>query len=253
MKNHRIPSGISAVAAFLVAAAGFAATGQAFQKSPFDRFDTPHAQPQIIGYEGFGSGPLALPTLQQDGELYGLLVDDRGVASFHLEALLTGCIPVGDDKTFWFGRMYGVIHKPGENVPELDGRAVTHLVEGVWHVNKYGHGSFQAKVVPAVPGRGLSVIGYLRGKFEVRGPTLPLIGNDFGSAAATPPKSPYKGVAWKRPNPYRDAASAPHKDKPTKSRLGDAASKDRTPPFGDAGSQPIPRREGQFGVYFRFQ
>lgn len=256
MSNNRSLHGSLAAAAFLVAASSLATSSHAFQGSRDPFRPASSNAVQAPDFEGYGSGWIALPRLALDGEMVGKLVNDADGSCFQLEALLTGCIPVSSDGHYWFGGVYGSIDKAGAGTGGLGDVSDPWLVEGTWHVNKYGHGSIRARVIRVVPGRGLGIVGILRCKFIVREGSLLFTSGDLddASSSATPPKSPYGGVASpkKHVDPYGDAASVPRKDKHGKSRYSDAASKDRTNPYGDAGSYTWPRPEGQFGLYFRF-
>jgi hypothetical protein len=254
MKNRSVPRAL-ALAAFLAATSSFIPTGQGFQVSRVD------AMASRVGpvsgtahHEGLGSGSIVLPRLAEDGRMLGVLVDDQSGARFHLDALMMGSIPALGDDGYWFGRFFGAISEPGGSLVDLFSRPASYFVEGFWSLDKYGQGELRGVVVRTATGRGTDVVGNLHGRFEVRAVPVTLHGGMRGGSGRLDPESKSL-LSTRRPKP---GFRGPYADSMNPARGGlrpkpfsDSASIG-TPPFDDLASQPPPRLEGQFGLFFKF-
>jgi hypothetical protein len=182
---------------------------------------------------GYGKGRLAMPTLSENGRLFGTLADPNGNELFQIDAMLTGCIPSAPAGTgpYSFGCIYGAVRKLVDADPLVQPRTILYEVEGTWILQGREGGSFSALAYDVLDSGRRVVAGKIYGEFALPPSGSFAITAPWGGAAPGKLKKVPFGDARHLTDPYRDAK------RPTKGGgkvgLDDARTKRVTDPFRD--------------------
>lgn len=200
--------------------------------------------PGGIALVGYGKGRVAMPMVSEDGRMFGTLADADGNELFHIDAMLSGCmpsVPFGLD-SITFGGLYGSVRKLVDADPAFQPRTILYEVDGTWVLEGRDRGSFSAIAYDLLDSGRRVIAGKLYGEFQFAGSgslglTVPL---DDRAIPGKGSKTPFGGV--RLADPYGDAKPRPGKGG-GKSAVGDVRKVRAGDAFGDG--KTAPRKGGK--------